>query len=190
MAYYVGAVKTFQQMFCIEHTIWNRYFELDKVKRFNNMRYGDVILLHFDMIYAIFKTKTSKQKIHKMIIFDVINICLRMRQKIKQVYPHNEVYVVIHAEKRAMDRLVINSEAMRSVIDIIPDFAFVTYTGSIIDDANTGLGFYRGNNYKHIIYGKCSGLKQMYIPNNYQSWSILNGKLCISYNPTATTIAD
>lgn len=166
--------QTFEQKYYIEHTLWERNFDVEKIDKFENIKYGDIILLHFDLIYSIFKTKTTRNKVEKTIIFDVINVCLRMYQKIKQIYPYNKVYVIIHTDELSLKRLLIDSNVLQALVDIIPDFALVT------DNKDPDLEYYNSNNYKHILYGKCSGLKQIYQPENYQVWLILNGKLYIT----------
>lgn len=166
--------KSFKQEYYIEHTLWERNFDVNKIDRFDNLNFNDSIILHFDFIYTIFKTKTSKHVVNKNIIFDAINVCLRMYQKIKKLYPYNTVYVIIHAEKQALKRLVVDSSAFQAIIDIIPNFALVT------DKSDQDLEYYNKSNYKHIIYGKCNGLKTLYAPENYQIWLILNGKLYIT----------
>lgn len=166
--------KTFKQAYYIEHTLWERNFDVDKINIFDNINFGDTVILHFDFIYSIFKTKTSKQKVDKTIIFDAINICLRMYQKVKKLYPHNTVRVIIHAEKQALKRLIVDASAFQALIDIIPGFAIVT------ERCDPDLKYYDKSNYKHIIYGKCSGLKTLYSPENYQTWLILNGKLYVA----------
>lgn len=166
--------KPFKQDYYIEHTLWERNFNADEINKFDNLRFDDTIILHFDFIYTIFKTKTSKHVINKNIIFDAINVCLRMYQKIKKLYPYNRVYVIIHAEKQALKRLIVDVSAFQALIDIIPGFAIVT------DKKDPDLEYYNKSNYKHIIYGKCNGLKTLYLPENYQTWLILNGKLYIT----------
>lgn len=166
--------KSFKQMYYIEHTLWERNFDVDKIEKFNNLAFGDTIILHFDFIYSVFKTKTSKQSVNKDIIFDAVNVCLRMYQRIKQLYPYNTVYVIIHAEKQALRRLIVDYSVFKALIDIIPNFALV------IDKNDDDLKYYDKSNYKHIIYGKCNGLKTLYSPDNYQTWLILNGRLYVS----------
>lgn len=167
-------LKTFKEMYYIEHTIWNKYFDKDKIPLFKDIKYDDIIILHFDFLYSVFKTKTSKQKVDKTIIVDAINICLRMYQKIKTVYPYNKLYVIIHADKHSMGTLIIDTEAFQKLIDIIPDFALVSNK----DDPD--LDYYKSDCYKHIIYGTCNGVKNKYKAKNCQTWRILNGKLYIT----------
>lgn len=166
--------KTYKEMYYIEHTIWNKYFDKDKVIKFDDISYGDTIILHFDFLYSVFKTKTSKQTVDKSIIMDAVNICLRMYQKIKTIYPYNNVDVIIHSDKHSVGRLVIDTDAFQALVDILPNFALVT------DKDDPNLDYYNYNCYKHIFYGTCNGTKNKYDRNNCQMWKILNGKLYIT----------
>lgn len=155
------------KQYYIANIIWQSKFNVDKVKKFDNIKYDDKIILYYDFPYSYYKIML-KQKQDKMLFIAAINCCLRMYEKIKQIYPYNSVYICIYTN----DKTLIDYEAFKSVIDLIPDFAIIT------DDNKEDLSYFTGLEYKHIFYGRCSGVKSV-IKENYQCWSIINGNLIV-----------
>lgn len=155
------------KQYYIANTIWQSKFNVDNIKKFDNIKYDDKIILYYDFPYSYYKIML-KQKQDRVLFIAAINCCLRMYEKIKQIYPYNSIYVCIYTN----DKTLIDYEAFKSVIDLIPDFAIIT------DDNKEDLSYFTGLEYKHIFYGRCNGIKNI-IKENYQYWSIINGNLII-----------
>ena len=62
-------VKTFEDLYYINNTIWSRNLantDKSKITWFDNIKYSDIIILHFDFIYSIMRVMT-KEKPNKLI---------------------------------------------------------------------------------------------------------------------------
>ncbi len=171
-------VKTFEDLYYINNTIWSRNLaNIDKSKIiwFDNIKYSDIIILHFDFIYSIMRVMT-KEKPNKLIFMAAINVCLRLYSTIKKLYPYNKVYVIIHTKHNVLVKSTkIDYDAFQSVINIIPNFALIT------SDNYEDLVAFKLNNFKHIFYGLCNNAHKYFDVENKQRLDIFNGKPRFSF---------
>lgn len=169
-------MKTFNEQYYINLTPWKKKLDLDEIPKFNNISYKNTVILHFDFISPLFMISTTK-KPNKTIFIAAINICLRISEIIRKVYPYNKVYVVIHTKKVNMSQFVINFDTFKSIIDIIPNFAIVT------KENNFDLDYYNQENYNHIFYGfnslDMNKLVEKFNQCKKQYWKTFNGKLIV-----------
>ena len=166
-----SVMKTFQDFYYLENTIWKSKLSVDSIKKFNNITYADTIILHFDFLYSLLKVQ-SKESPNKTIFIDMINVCLRLYDIIKLLYPHNRCYIIIYTKQNKFGKLNIDYKTLKTIIDIIPNIAIVTQT-----DKNE-LEYFNDNNYKHIFYGICFN-KNLFINCEMQQWNVINGKLLV-----------
>ena len=166
--------KTFEEIYYIQHTPWKRKLNLDNIKKFEDIKYNDVILFHFDFPYSVFST-LSDCKCNDKIFIAAINVCLRICQIIKTIYPYNKCYVIIHTKKKAMfHNTILSYETFRSIIDIIPNFAVIN------EEIKEDLEYFTQKTYRHIFYGMCNNCYNYYQKtNSCQRWSVINGNLII-----------
>lgn len=175
----------YEDLYFIENTFWkSKLKDIDKIKKFENIKYNDIIIFHFDFIYSIVKTfsayKGSKylQNISDTTFFSTLSVCLRYYELIKKLYPYNEINIIINTSTEKIMNSVykIHNDAFKSVVDIIPNFA-------LIDNNNSkdieNLNYFTTNNYKHILYGNNKNIKNI-LTKNIQNWKIMQGKLFIT----------
>lgn len=165
-------MKNANEQYYINLTPWKRELNLDKVKRFNEIHYADVIILHFDFISSLF---TTKEKPNKQIFVAAINICLRVYEIIKKLYPYNLVYVIIHTRKTAINHFTIDFDTFKSIIDLVPNFAIIAK-----EDNNSDLMYYNQSSYKHIFYNFLNTIiKNKFSNCECQFWKTISGKLIV-----------
>lgn len=173
-------MTTFKDLYYIENTAWQRKNDLTKIKKFDDISYNDCIIFHFDFAYSVLKTsQKAKQSVSNNIFISAINICLRFHRLIKQLYPYNKVFIILHCKDIKTSSKIIDKTTLKSVVDIIPKFAVVS------KDDYSSLSYYNQQCYKHIFYGKFLGTNIQNILNmksNKQIWSLSNGKLIVRSN--------
>lgn len=175
----------YEDLYFIENTFWkSRLKNIDKIPKFDNIKYNDIIIFHFDFIYSIAKTfsayKGSRylQNITNTTFFNTLSVCLRYYELIKKLYPYNEINVIINTstEKIMNNVYKIHNDAFKSVVDILPNFA-------LIDNNNKkdikDLNYFTSDKYKHILYGNNKNIKNI-ITKNFQNWKVMQGKLFIT----------
>lgn len=160
------------KQYYIANTIWQSKFNKDKVKLFDSINYGDNIILYYDFLYSYYKIAT-KQKQNKLLFIAAINCCLRMKEKLKQLYPYNNIYICLYVKDKNSKLNFIDYDVFKSVIDMIPDFAFIT------EEDLVDLTYFDNKNNKQIFYGRCSEIKEKLKNSDYQIWNIINGILYI-----------
>ena len=167
-------VKSFKDVYYIENTIWTRHYQKEKIETFS-LKFTDSIILHFDFTFSIFKAKSMYKKqinLTKTELIDCINVCLRQYQKIRQLYPYNDVFVIIYVDNIGQ-KLFTDLNFFKSVIDILPNFAITS------NKQNQDLAYiFNNKNYKHIFYGNFMDIIKNY-NIDYQNWKIIRGKLYI-----------
>lgn len=156
-------MKDFKSQYYICNTPWKRKLDITKLKKFDDIKYIDTIIFHFDLCYSVFKVG-RQTGYSKDVIISAINICLRYYNIIKSLYPYNKIRVIIHLKNNI--KIALDKESYQKVIDIIPNFA-------VCDNLNE-LEYFNTDNYKHIIYG---GIRPDL--KNKQIWSVIDGKLII-----------
>lgn len=163
-------MKTFNELYYIENTAWKSKLNLDDIKKFKTIKYSNSIIIHFDFLYSLMKV-TTKQKAETSIFVSAINICFRLYEIIKKLYPYNNVYVIIHTRKTKILNLNIDYDTFKTIIDILPNFAIITKEQ--IDD----LSYFDSKEYKHIFYGRCNNIT--FDNSECQYWSIFKGNLIV-----------
>lgn len=166
-------MKTFNEIYYIENTPWKRKLNLDELKRFNDIKYGDKIFLHIDYFKTIFITKAENRNINTFI--PLLNICLRIREVIKKLYPYNEVYVLIYMKDLKLLN-ILNYSTLKFIVDIIPNFALINENDKEILDS---LKNFNSNSYKHIFYKINNKISNYFDKDNCQNWYIYQGKIII-----------
>ena len=168
------------KIYYIENTFWkSKLPKLENIKKFNNIKYSNVIIFHFDYLYSLFKTLSS-YKINDIMFIHAINVCLRYYGLLKQLYPYNKIYIIVETTSGKLTNKVykINNEVFRSMIDIIPNFALIDYTN---EQDMEDLKYFNSEQYKHVIYGnKYKDLKDTLDHCDCQHWKVLGGKLFIN----------
>ena len=165
-------MKTFNELYYISNTPWKSKLHLDKIKTFNSLKYNDNIYLHFDFLSSIIKVTSIKERPQKTLFLSAINICLRLYEIIKKLYPYNSIYVIIYTKEKELYNLNIDYNTFKSVIDILPNFAIIT--NKQISELNS----FNNKTCKHIFYGNvCS--KAMFNNSECQIWNILQGNLLV-----------
>lgn len=162
--------KTFDELYYIENTPWKRKNDINKLLRFDNIKYNDVIIFHFDFLESIVKTKMLNKNINKTSFIHSINVCLRHYSIIKQLYPYNKIDIIIHIKNNLN---YVDISTFQAIIDIIPNFALVSEKDII------NIKYFNNNMYKHILYGNCNNVKNMLTNSDYQIWKLLQGKIYI-----------
>lgn len=164
----------FRVQYYIDNVPWKRNLSIASIPKFNNLRYEDKIVFHFDFSYSIFNVQKAKFSYFKdkSIFISAINVCLRYYQIIKTIYPYNDIYVIIYTKSNL--KLSVSYETLKTVIDLIPRFAICNNENSTaVQDFNT-------DSYKHIIYGNCGNIHNMLtVKDNVQKWQVRLGKLII-----------
>lgn len=156
----------YKSQYYISNTPWKRKLNIEEVKRFNNIRYSDAIVFHFDFTYSIFKVNQKTRGYTKKLFVSAINVCLRFYQIIKSIYPYNKVYVIIYVR----NGFGLDINTLKLILDLIPNFA--------ASDENCSCYFNGINSYKHIFYGSCNGTEKDIISNK-QDWSVIDGNLVV-----------
>lgn len=158
---------SFKQAYYVLNIPWQRNLDTGSIPKFKDLKYNDVIIFHFDVWYSVFKAGgASFTGFDKSNFVAILNACLRYYQIIKKIYPYNKLRVVIHLKNQ---KLVLDYDTFKSVIDILPNFAVCKDTKE--------LEYFDSESYKHIIYGSCNN----HIPKNteYQKWSVIKGNLIV-----------
>lgn len=168
--------KSFEDLYYINNTIWSRNLvDKSKLTFFDNIRYSDIIILHFDFVYSLTRVLTQASPA-KTIFMSTINVCLRLYSTIKKLYPYNKVYVIIHTKHNVLVKSTkIDYDAFQSVINIIPNFALIT------PDDYEDLAAFKLNNFKHIFYGLCNNAHKYFDIENKQRLDIFNGRPRFSF---------
>ena len=150
-------MKDYKQQYYIENVPWQRNLDYDKILCFENLKFSDYIVFHFDTFYA--QNKVSKYNpVSNNLLIASINACLRYYQIIKKLYPYNQIRVIMHTLGK--------TENLEVILSMIPNFAVTQgYDNNLFTEQR----------YKHIYYGKL-------IPTNHniQRWSCVKGNLIIS----------
>ena len=168
--------KSFEDLYYINNTIWSRNLvDKSKLTFFDDIKYSDIIILHFDFVYSLTRVLTQASPA-KTIFMSTINVCLRLYSTIKKLYPYNKVYVIIHTKHNVLVKSTkIDYDAFQSIINIIPNFALIT------PDNYEDLTAFKLNNFKHIFYGLCNNTHKYFDVENKQRLDIFNGKPRFSF---------
>lgn len=166
--------KDFNKLYMINNTFWKNKLNLDNIKRFKTIKYGDNIILHFGVQQSLNKIMVKiGSKFNPTLFISIINACLRIYEIIKKVYPYNKIYVILHLSKNNyLNSRFTDISMYKSVIDIIPNFAVI--------NSYDELDYFDSVSYKHIFY--CmdfSDLKTLFHISEIQIWKNLNGSLYI-----------
>lgn len=153
------------------NSIWQSKFNPKQVRQFANLDFNSKIILYYDFPFSCLKI-SLKQKQDKILAIAAINCCLRLYEKIKQIYPYNDIYVCIYTKNNGLNSQ-LDAKTFKTIIDLIPDFALIT------DEDLEDLSQLLDKNYRHIFYGNCSNIKKR-ISKNYQCWSTFNGRLNVN----------
>lgn len=169
-------MKSCNSLYYIDNTPWTKKTNIENIKRFNSIRYSDSIILHFDFVYSVLKLPATEQrKLNNTIFISAINVCLRIYNLIKKLYPYNTVYVIIHTKNKMNLTRIINFETFKAIIDILPNFAIIA------EDSLDDLLYFNNKDYKHIFYGNCNRVKNIFDTDltELQSWSFIKGNLIV-----------
>lgn len=175
----------YEDLYFIENTFWkSKLKSIDKIRKFEDIKYNDIIIFHFDFIYSIAKTfsayKGSRylQDITNTTFFSALSVCLRYYELIKKLYPYNEINVIINTstEKTMNNVYKIHNDAFKSVVDILPNFALID--NNVKKDIED-LRYFTSNKYRHILYGNNKNIKKV-ITKNFQNWKVMQGRLFIT----------
>lgn len=169
-------VKTFEDLYYINNTVWSRNLvDKSKLTFFDDIKYSDIIILHFDFVYSLTRVLTQASPA-KTVFMSTINVCLRLYSTIKKIYPYNKVYVIIHTKHNVLVKSTkVDYDAFQSIINIIPNFALIT------PDDYEDLAAFKLNNFKHIFYGLCNNAHKYFDVENKQRLNIFNGKPRFSF---------
>lgn len=172
---FTSSSKSFKDIYYIENTIWAKNYKKEEIERFS-LNFTDSIILHFDFTYSIFKTKSTYKKqvnMDKTELVDCINVCLRYYQKLRKLYPYNDIFVIIYIDNIGQ-KLFTDLEFFSRVIDILPNFALVS------DKKSQDLAcLLKNKSYKHVFYGNFMDIIKNY-DIDYQVWRVIQGKLYIT----------
>lgn len=163
-------MSEFKRQYYISNTPWERKWEPDKIPKFV-LTPKDKVVFHYDMLYSMFKMNcvgTSSSKT-ALIVVSAINTCLRFYQKIKQLYPYNEVFVVLRMDNIATPYLEVAS----AFVSFIPHFAVLSK-----ENRHTLMEINKAD-YFHIVYGSTNNYVEPYLSfsGGLQQWSLNVGRV-------------
>lgn len=159
-------MNEFKKQYYIVNTPWERKWEPDNIPKFALLS-NDKVVFHYDMLYSLFKMNgvvcNSSDKT-ALIVVSAINTCLRFYEKIKQLYPYNEVFVVLRMDNIAKPYL----EVANTFVGFLPHFAVLSK-----ENKHTLMEINK-TNYFHIVYGGTSNYVEPYLSfsGGLQQWSL------------------
>lgn len=155
-------MSDFNKDYYLQNTIWARKFDPEKVQPRFSVQYGDRIYFHFELAYSLFKT-VSKESNTRSVVVPVLNVCLRFYQRIKQLYPYNEVFVIIHADNLP-DKY---ASAAKTLTDFLPNFAvYCKDNADSLEELDAEGNYHIVYGYSHkrtTLYPKSSGVQFWYL---------------------------
>lgn len=152
----------------IANTFWKDKLDLAKVPKFNNIKYTDILILHFGIQQSLSKIMLNIRD--NKIFIAILNVALRFYQTVKNIYPYNKVYIILYYTKNYKNSL-LDFDTFKTIVDIIPNFALI---GSFDD-----LDFFKTDNYKHIFYNMDTLQSVINMFDSKQIWQNFNGKLMV-----------
>lgn len=158
-------MKDFKSQYYMDNIPWQRCIDYDKIPKFN-IKYGDMVIFHYDLFYSVFKISNNAKGYNKNLFVAVINACLRYYQIIKNIYPHNRICVIIHLKPNV--KFMLDFNTFKLILDMIPNFAVCDDTENRFDSGK----------YKHIFYG-CLDVYNQLKTAEKQRWSTTQGNLLI-----------
>lgn len=165
-------MKDYNKLLYIDNIPWKQKLNLNKIKKFSDIKYGDKIILHIDYLNVVFHSQRS-QRVQDIV--PVINISLRIREVIKQLYPYNEIFIIIYINPINLN-CIFKPSTIQSIIDIIPNIALVDISNS---DYLSDLKYFNDFSYKHIFYKNIKKDIKDVLNKNFQNWYISQGKIIV-----------
>lgn len=168
-------MKDYDDKYYMSNIPWRSKLNLDSILKFQNLKFTDTIIFHYNLAYSIFKTEGNKSiSLQAEVTVNSINVCLRYYQILKELYPYNKIRVIIYINDKI--RCTVKSSVYQKIIDIIPNFALVAIDSADVDN---NIKYFDKPEYKHILYGMSLSFKNYFNISDVQKWETALGNLIV-----------